>query len=133
MKTRIQEFTVLNLFKKQNAKFPCFYVENQDVEQEAKLGARYYRTSDFTISFFLSELGEIDDIRAIQNVAEKLYWALEFVTLKDGSLIRGTNMKHEIVDDVLVFKVSYNYFILKKSERHPMQTLDLNEEVKNGN
>ena len=78
----------------------------------------------------MSENGEITNSRALHDLAEKLFWALEYIEL-NGSKIRGTNMKYEIVDDVLEFTVNYNHFIEHIVHRDPMQSLDLNEGVKN--
>ena len=78
----------------------------------------------------MSENGEIANSRALHDWAEKLFWALEYIDV-NGFKIRGTDMKYEIVDDVLEFTVNYNHFIERIVNREPMQALDLNEGVKN--
>lgn len=80
----------------------------------------------------MSENGEITNSRSLHDLVEKLFWALEYIDV-NGSNIRGTNMKYEIVDDVLEFTVHYNHFIEHVVHRELMQALDLNEGVKDGN
>ena len=80
----------------------------------------------------MSENGDITNSRALHDLAEKLFWALEYIDV-NGSEIRGANMKCEIVDDVLEFNVNYSHFIERIVHRDPMQSLDINEGVKDGN
>lgn len=80
----------------------------------------------------MSENGDITNTRDLHDWAEKLFWTLEYIDV-NGSKIRGTNMKYEIVDDVLEFTVHYNHFIEYVVHRDLMQALDLNEGVKDGN
>lgn len=119
-------------FKKQKATFPCFYINHDDSEQEQKLDNRYYREGTYTVSFFMSELGEIQDVRKLHEIAEILYWALEYISVEGGKL-RGTEMSDKISDDVLKFKVHYDFFIKKVQNRTPMEHLDVSEGVSNGN
>lgn len=127
---KISDFPIYVDFKKQKAKFPCWYVECEDIDHEQKLNTRYFREGKYTVSFFMSENGEITNSRALHDWAEKLFWALEYIDV-NGSKIRGTDMKYEIVDDVLEFTVHYNHFIERIVHRDLMQSLDLNEGVKN--
>lgn len=80
----------------------------------------------------MSENGEITNTRALHDWAEKLFWALEYIDV-NGSKVRGTGMKYEFVDDVLEFTAHYNHFVERVVHRDPMQALDLNEGVKDGN
>lgn len=127
---KISDFPIYVDFKKQKAKFPCWYVECEDIDHEPKLNTRYFREGKYTVSLFMSENGEIDNNREVHDWAEKLFLALEYITV-DGSKVRGTDMSYEFVDDVLIFKVHYNHFIERVTLRDPMQSLDLNEGVKN--
>jgi len=64
-------------------------------------------------------------------VASKLFDTLEYITLLDGDLVRGTEMHYEKVDDVLHFFVKYNMFVYKQVEKaDPMETLTVNNNVK---
>ena len=80
------------------------------MDHEQKLNTRYFRDGKFTVYLFMSENGEITNSRALHDLAEKLFWALEYIDV-NGSKIRGTDMKYEFVDDVLEFTVNYNHFI----------------------
>lgn len=114
---------------KQNAKFPCWYLEADSIDHEQRLQNRYYRTGMYTITLFLSENGEVYDIKALHNWAECLMWALEYINVDDSQL-RASDMSYDITDDVLVFKVHYNYFVERVEHRDKMQSLEVNEGVK---
>lgn len=116
--------------QQQNMRFPCFFLTLNVGTHEQKLGDRYYREGTYYIHYFQSEDGEVRDYNDLRLVAERLYWELEYIET-DGAVFRGTDMREQVVDDVLLFTVHYNYFLLKKTERHTMQSLEQNERVKN--
>lgn len=125
----VSSFPVYVDFRKQKATFPCWYIDANEIDHEQKLNTRYWREGEYTISLFLSDEGDIIDNRALHDWAEKLFWALEYISV-NGDTVHGTGMKYEFVDDVLKFKVSYNYFIHRIEHRDTMQSLDINEGVK---
>lgn len=127
----ITDFPIYVDFRKQNAKFPCWYISADEIDHEQKLNNRYLREGSYTISLFLSENGEIEDTRMLHDYAEQLFWALEYIDV-NGDKVRGTGMKYDFADDVLVFRVDYNHFIKRVEHRDMMQSLDINEGVKNG-
>lgn len=112
----------------QNIVFPSFCI-TCDGEQEQKLNERYYRSDTYYIKFFQSECEVAIDYDKMRDVAEQLYFTLEYITV-DGSLIRGTNMSERIIDDVLEFKVDYCYFLLKQEKKDVMKHLEIDERVK---
>lgn len=114
----------------QNMRFPCFFLTLNVGTHEQQLDTRYYREGTYYIHYFQSEDGEVRDYNDLRLVAERLYWELEYIET-DGAVFRGTDMREQVVDDVLLFTVHYNYFLLKKTERHTMQSLEQNERVKN--
>lgn len=123
-------------FKKNNIKFPCFYVmELDDASRSQDLDYRYLDTHQYDIRLFPNENDEITDIRTqINPIVEQLYMAMEYITASDGTVLRGTNMHHRTTDGVLHFFVDYKFFVLKpRDERISMRTLDINEGVKDGN
>ena len=111
-------------------RFPCFFLTLNVGTHEQQLDTRYYREGTYYIHYFQSEDGEVRDYNDLRLVAERLYWELEYIET-DGAVFRGTDMREQVVDDVLLFTVHYNYFLLKKTERHTMQSLEQNERVKN--
>jgi hypothetical protein len=103
---------------------PCFFVKLLRANHKQILSNRYYLEHSFDVHYFP---GIIDKNADIYDAASKLA-GLEYIT-SGGSLIRGTKMNYETVDEVLHFYVQYNYFAyLTKEEVDKMQTLS----VRNG-
>lgn len=50
-------------------------------------------------------------------MASILLEALEYITLVNGDLLRGTNMHFENVDDVLHFFANYNVHLIQPDEK----------------
>lgn len=99
---------------------PCFFVRPVSPEVKHYRGARYYRQHLFAVHFF----PVTEDSRAeINEVIEKLFLHLEYITV-DEEPMRGTNMRTEISDDVLIFFVNYDLFVYKGTqEMEPMEEL----------
>lgn len=108
---------------------PCFFVRPVNPEIKQFLGKRYYRQHLFAVHYFPA----LEDSRAeINTVIEKLYLYLEYITA-DGDPLRGTNMRTEISDDVLVFFVNYDLFVHKMNiETDPMEQLMIERSTANG-
>ena len=47
-------------------------------------------------------------------MASDLFETLEYITLLNGDLVRGTNMHYEVIDGVLHFFVTYGLYVTKK-------------------
>jgi len=115
---------------KQDLKEPCFFISCLNPTTELFLGKRYFRQNQFVIQYF-PEL--YDKQRECNNVAERMTWCLENITMiGDDKPIRGTRMKYEVVDGVLHFFVSYDCFVYRVEETTPMETMDVNTNVKEG-
>ncbi|HOL87034.1 MAG TPA: hypothetical protein PLK32_06735 [Defluviitoga tunisiensis] len=95
---------------KQGLKEPCFFIAVLNPTQNPMIGVRYFREHSFDIHYFPSKDGGNQEI---QDVASKLFDALEYITLLDGDLVRGTEMHYEVVDGVLHFFVDYNFHVIK--------------------
>ena len=96
---------------KQGLKEPCFFIAVLNPTQSPIIGVRYFRAHPFDIHYFPSKDGGNQEI---QDVASKLFDTLEYITLLNGDLVRGTEMHYEKVDDVLHFFVKYNMFVYKQ-------------------
>ena len=90
---------------------PCFSILCLNPAINQKLGRRYFRTNQFCIHYFPKSSEERSECHA---VAERLIGALEYITI-DGDLCRGTEMRHEVADNVLSFFVSYDMYVYKDS------------------
>lgn len=87
------------------------------------VGNRYERKYPFDIHFF-PDTELVDGISTINNqlneVTERLFTALEYITV-DNSLVRGTSINAEIVDNVLHFFINFNMIVKKETE--PIDTM----------
>ena len=63
--------------------------------------------------------------RELNRVADILMDGMEYVTLANGDLLRGTGRSHRTEDGVLSFLVSYNMFVLKQpAGEDPMESIE---------
>ena len=106
---------------------PCFFIKVLNPGQSKLLGRRYSRTHPFDIHYFPAAEGNNNEL---QGMASDLYEALEYVTLISGSLVHGTEMKHEVVDGVLHFFVHFNMMVILPTTYDDMKTLTTNTGVK---
>lgn len=113
---------------KQDLVEPCFYISCLNPTVELFLGKRYFRQNQFVIQYFPESDNEQWECN---SVAERLMWLLEYITL-DGDLTRGTAMKYEVIDGVLNFFVNYDCFVYRLEENTPMETIESNTNVKEG-
>lgn len=99
-------FTVYTDEIKQGLKKPCFFIQTVENRSTRVTGNRFLISGIFDIHYF-SESEKTDDLL---SVADKLLDVLDIISLKDTD-IRGTQISHNIADNVLHFMVSYNTFI----------------------
>lgn len=94
------------------------------------LGRRSFQQNQFCIQYFPAA-GE--GRPAIYNVLSILLDRMEYITLGDGSLLRGTNRSGREEDGVLNFFVSFDLFLLSQKEaEEPMKSLELKGAVIDG-
>ncbi|MDP4152598.1 MAG: hypothetical protein Q8865_04030 [Bacillota bacterium] len=106
---------------------PCFFILALDPSQTPLLGNRYLRQHPFDVHYFPAK----PDNSELHSIGSALFCTLEFITLSDGSLARGTDMKYEIVDNVLHFFVSFDLIVKKIAEAEdPMGELKTDMNVK---
>lgn len=112
---------------KQGLKEPCFFIAVLNPSQEKMIKGRYFRQHPFDVHYFPSKDG---GNKEIQSVASQLLDGLEYITLANGDLVRGTNMNYEVVDGVLHFFVQYNMYIKKIEVSDDMETLTIETDLK---
>lgn len=94
---------------------PAFFVFMFPVYHTQELGRRYLRRHSFDVHYFPTGDYENDEMH---DVAEQLYDVLEIINA-NGKPIRGTAMRHEIVDGVLHFFVDYNFHVRRELPEVP--------------
>jgi hypothetical protein len=112
----------------QGLKEHCFLIVHLKGSQEQEIGTLYNREQSFDIHYFPEAKKKIST--EVNDVADTLKMELEYITVDDNP-VRGTGMKHEVVDGVLHFFVNYDIRIRKAIEPDPfMETLTTIEGVK---
>ncbi|AFQ45160.1 phage tail terminator family protein [Desulfosporosinus meridiei] len=92
---------------------PYFYVKLFPMSQNQLLGQHYQRNHLFDIHYFAGSN------EALHDMAEQLYDKLELISV-DGGLVRGSGMRHEIVNGVLHWFVAYNFHVKRSVEPDPL-------------
>ncbi len=81
------------------------------------LGNRSLRRIPFDLVYYPANP---KDNETLMDVGEQLMDVMEFITLPDGSMLRGSGISYQIIDDLLHFFVSYNHTVCRKVENEPM-------------
>jgi len=85
---------------------PCFFIKSLVVINKPLLGKRKQRTYPFDITYFPQAGNE-----EMMEVSEKALEGLEYITLINGDLLRGSSLEAEIVDGVLHVSVNFNVIL----------------------
>lgn len=112
---------------KQGLEEPCFFIKALNPNQNQMIGERYFRKNPFDIHYFPKEEGDNEEIN---EVAEKLFDAMEYIQLLNGDLVRGTKMHYETIDNVLHFFVEFNVFVRKEKAIDKMEELSVKTDVR---
>lgn len=92
---------------KQGLKEPCFIVKLLNIETTQLLGTRKELDLNFAITYLPNPKENLIDLYLI---GEKLTHELEIIGEK-GDLIRGRDIKINVVEDVLSIKVQYSLIV----------------------
>lgn len=115
--------------QKQGLTEPCFFISCINPTHELFFWKRYKRENMFVIQYF-PEDHEQERLEC-NAVAERLYSALEWITVKydseTGDPVMGTKMHYSIEDGILSFFVNYNLFVRKELGGDPMEDLTINQ------
>lgn len=77
------------------------------------MGGRSFQQSRFCIRFFPDASQGNQDLYRMLNV---LMDGLEYITLKDGSILHGTGQSGRMEAEILNYFVSYNLFLTRQEE-----------------
>ena len=128
-------YEIYTELKNQDLKEPCFSVMCVNPVSSQVVGNRYFRNNLFSILYFPKTKEPRNECNA---VLESLYLALETITIKEKlpdatvkeSLVMGTNMRGELVDDILNFLVNFNMFVYKVEDADLMEEMIQQSELK---
>lgn len=97
-------------------------------KQEQKLDNRYRREQTYQICY--TPQSEDAAVQECNEMSASLWLGLEYVPMA-GHLVRGEEMKREIVDGVMRFSVTYKWFVRKlKPEEPKMEVLFIDPQIK---
>jgi len=88
---------------------PCFYISVIDSTRKRVHTNRYLENNNFDILYFPLKS---ENNSEMQSVANELYHVCEFISIDDDKF-KGFDMKHQVIDGVLHFFVSYNLYLTK--------------------
>lgn len=91
---------------------PCFFISKLLSSETQLIGNRYAYRSSWDIQYFPSNEPNADGMmvknKECNNVASILSVIMKLITV-DSKLVRGINIRNEIIDSVLHFYVDYNF------------------------
>lgn len=107
---------------KQGFKEPAFFVLLLNSAQDREVDRRYRRALLFDVHYFPSKGSKPN--AECHTMADRLYEALEYIPTPSG-LVRGSRMRHEVVDGVLHFFISFELHLLRQKAADPkMRTIE---------
>ena len=123
-----EEYTIYTENVEQDLEEPCFFILGLKPSSTLIVGRRYKREYPFDIHYFPKDLEHINC--ECNEVTERLMTGLEYITV-DGSLVRGTEISGETVDNVLHFFINFNMIVRKDIPKEdPMENVKVNSGLK---
>lgn len=105
---------------------PSFSLRCIDASDRRVLGLRRRAKCSLRIYFFPPEQSPW---QATADALEGLHRALETISCESGS-VHGSNMNAHVEDDVGVFTVDYDTFLIVKTDEEGMETLEIKEDIR---
>lgn len=113
----------------QAAEKPCFYVTLSECVKKPLLGRRYFLKNEILIQYVPKEPSG----RELNGMLDLLMDGMEYISLEDGNLLRGTVKSIKEKEGTLHFLVSYNMFLLREEQKEfCMDTLSVSETIMKG-
>lgn len=120
------EYIIYDNNVKQGLEMPCFFIKSLPSNKKRLIGNRYENELNLVIYSMLEE----ENLEEFNNISDKLY-ELEYITLLNGDLLKGYDMKTEISDSELLFFITYKYFTYKDTTRDSeMEEISSKGEIK---
>lgn len=113
----------------QGFEIPSFFVQCIDPENRRYRDTRWHGSALVTVQYFAADA---DRNAEMNNIADELFTGLEVIETAEGP-VRGILQATHIEDGVLTYPVMYRYFQHRPEDYELMETMDLNQEVKDGN
>lgn len=94
----------------QGLQMPCFMINLISSDIRMILKPRYIFESVFDVIYFG------DGYKDCLDKGSELFDILEYITINDKDLIRGTRMNMDIIKNILHFRVNYNLILQNKPD-----------------
>lgn len=94
----------------QGLQIPCFMINLISSDIRMILKPRYKFESVFDVIYFG------DGYKDCMDRGSELYDILEYITINNKDLIRGTKMNMDIIKNILHFRVNYNLILQNKPD-----------------
>lgn len=110
---------------RQGMKLPCFFVY---IQQSAESGELYYRSKrDYFIQvkYFSNTDFDKDRLDDCNEISDKLLCILEWLELRDGSIMRTRDLQANDNEGILDFSASLTCYIEHKKEEEDMKKISL--------
>lgn len=104
----------------QGLELPCFMINLISSDIRMILKPRYKFESVFDVIYFG------DGYKDCMDRGSELYDILEYITINDKDLIRGTKMNMYIIKNILHFRVNYNLILQNKPDIIDMMEVQKN-------
>lgn len=91
----------------QDLQEPCFFILSLNPSINQVIGNRYFHEIPFDVHYFPSVSGDNDEL---DQMGADLFGALDYITLVNADIVKGSKMRYEKIDSVLHFFVNYNLF-----------------------
>lgn len=91
----------------QDLQEPCFFIYSLNPSINQVIGNRYFHEIPFDIHYFPAVAGDNDEL---DQMGGDLFNALDYITLVNADIVKGSKMRYEKIDGVLHFFINYNLF-----------------------
>lgn len=96
----------------QGVEMPCFFIRCLSSSDAPLVYPRSVRKYLFTVQYLPAD--ELNPARECADISDRLYRCLNYITV-EGQLVRGTDLRHEFVDDTLSFFADYGVVVSRAS------------------
>lgn len=118
-------YTIYSEKVEQGLKEPCFIISPVEVSKTPFLNLRSKCSYEFDIVFISKSGTQAEMLRT----ADLLFPTLNMITLLNGGMLLGYDMRYEITDDVLHFFVRYPVVMKGIRDETLMDSLEVNETI----
>lgn len=107
---------------RQGLKLPCFFISVLKPDISPLGRDRFMSRNPLDVMFFPEDES---DNNTMLEVAERLVWLLELITLPDGDMLHGTDKSWHIEGGILHFFVSFDHTLTRARDEDKIESADI--------